>query len=344
MKTLFLISALGGLITAANAQVVVWHDDFDQQVVGANSTDATYGRIAYNFGGSDGANPLVIITNGANPDPLEGDPSYTHTNYCAFIFDSTALASGSAYNFGWDINSIAATGNTNQELRAYTLAFDIAVQGDGMGNLGGYVGPIVYVFSHNAPGTYSSGEYNGNGAQIATNTAFFPAAGSGWVHVELPLDGWGTANAGAINTTNAAFSFGIGAYMAGLTTVGQEEIDIANVQLLMSTNLPPLPGPTMAIQPAKPGLRVFAQNSQATYNQEGFGTQFPDQSWVGVATPANPVSYSVTIGDFDTVNNYTLYLQFVQNANPGDPVRRLQRRKRAGVADHASGFRIHDTD
>jgi hypothetical protein len=38
-----------------------------------------------------------------------------------------------------------------------------------------------------------------------------------------------------------------------------------------------------------------------------------------VATPANPVSYSITIASFDTVNSYALYAQFVQNGNPGDP-------------------------
>lgn len=322
IPTVSLIAVLSGMTIAANAQVVVWHDDFDQHPVGANSTDNTYGRIAYNFGGSEGANPIVIITNATNPDTLPGDPSYTHTNYCAFIFDSTNLPSGSAYNFGWDVNPIATTGNTNTELRAYTLAFDFAVQGDGIDSLGGFVGPIVYVFGQTfgqTNGTYISGEYYGNGAQIATNAAFFPAAGSGWIHIELPLDGWGTANASPLITTSTAFSFGFGAYMAGLTVIGTQEIDLANVQIIMNTNLPALPGPTMTVVPAKPGLRVFAQNNQATYNQEGFGTVYPDQSWIGVATPDNPVSYSITIGDFDTVNNYSLYVQFIQNGNPGDP-------------------------
>jgi hypothetical protein len=320
IRALSLIALLSGLATATHGQnIVVWHDDFDLQSIGANSTDSTYGRIAYNFGGSVGANPIVVITNKTNPDTLPGDPSYTHTNYCAFIFDSTVLPSGSAYNFGWDINSIAATGNTNAQLRAYTLAFDIAVQGDGMGNLGGFVGPLVYVYGHTAAGSYSSGQYYGNGAQIGTNTGIFPAAGSGWIHYEFPMADWATANHDLLYCTNAAFSFGIGDYMAGLTVVGQEEIDIADVQLLMNTNLPPLPGPPIALVPAKPGLRVFGQNSQQTYNQEGFSTADVNQSWIGVATPANPVSYSVTIGDFDTVNNYTLYVQFAQNATPGDP-------------------------
>lgn len=31
------------------------------------------------------------------------------------------------------------------------------------------------------------------------------------------------------------------------------------------------------------------------------------------------MSYSVSLADFDTINGYTLYVQFVQNGNPGDP-------------------------
>jgi len=320
IQTIFLTAVLGGLIASTQAQIVVCHDDFDQNPPGANSIDGTYGRIAYNFGGSAGANPIVIITNTFAADTLAGAPGYTHSNYCAFIFESTALGSGASYNFGWDIDSLAATGNTNVEQRAYTLAFDFQVQGDGMNGLGGFVGPVCYVFGQNAAGTtWSSGEYYGDGAQIATNTGFFPPAGDGWVHVELPLDGWGTAGSSNLITTSVAFSFGFGAYMAGLTVVGQEEIDLANVELIMNTNLAPLPGPPMTIVPAMPGLRVFAQDHSQTYNQEGFGTQDPNQSWVGVATPANPVSYAITFADFDTVNNYTFSAQFAQNASGGDP-------------------------
>src|ERR1017187_2848657 len=109
-------AAITLLPAATRAQTNIWHDDFDQNLVGANSTDSTYGRIAYNFGGSPGANPLVIITNASNPDTLTGDPGFTHSNYCAFIFQ----CSTNIYNFGWDINSVATTGgNTNTSLRAY---------------------------------------------------------------------------------------------------------------------------------------------------------------------------------------------------------------------------------
>lgn len=314
LHRLLSIVALGGLTAAANAQIVVWQDDFDQQPVGANSADNTYGRIAYNFAGAGVGNPRVVITNG------NSSPFGNSVNYCAFIFDSTNTQPPLPLNFGWDINSIAANGyNTSTALRDYTLKFDIKVEGEGIANIGGYVGPIVYVFGHGGAGFWSSGEYYGNGAQTNINAGWFPAAGSGWAHVEMPMGTFGTANAAALNTTSAAFSFGIGAYMAGLTSINSQEIDIANVQIVMDANPPEIPPPTMNIVRTKPGLRIFAQDFSAPWNQEGFGTVNTNQSWIGVATPANPVSYSVTIDDFSTINGYTLYAQFVQNGNPGDP-------------------------
>jgi hypothetical protein len=315
------LTAGAGLLAlplGASAQTNVWHDDFDQNTVGANSTDGSYGRIAYNFSGAGVGSPIVIITN-STPDSLPGDPSYTHTNYAAFIFTSANTAPPLPLNFGWDINSIATTGgNTNTSLRAYTLSFDLAVKGDGINNLGGYVGPICYLFGQSAAGSYSSGEYYGNGAQTNISAGFFPAPSAGWVHYVMPLGSFGTANAGALNPTDPAFSFGFGAYMAGLAVTNNEEIDVANVELTMSAP-PPIAPPTLAIVPAKPGLRIFAQDHTATYNQEGFGTVDPNQSWVGVATKSQPVSYQITFQDFNTAANYQMNVQFAPGAASGNP-------------------------
>jgi len=298
---------------SASAQSNVWHDDFDLYPVGANSGDGSYGRIAYNFSGAGVGAPIVIITN-STPDTLGGD-----TNYAAFIFTSANTSPPLPLNFGWDINSVATTGgNTNTSLRAYTLSFDLAVKGDGINNLGGYVGPICYLFGQSAAGGWSSGEYYGNGAQTNISAGFFPAPSAGWVHYSLPLGSFGTANAGALNPTDPAFSFGFGAYMAGLAVTNNEEIDVANVEVTMAPP-PPIAPPTMTIVPAQPELRIFSQDHTATYNQEGFGTQDPNQSWVGVATPSAPVTYAITFKDFNTVANYTMNVQFAPGAAPGNP-------------------------
>jgi hypothetical protein len=71
------------------------------------------------------------------------------------------------------------------------------------------------------------------------------------------------------------------------------------------------------VLPAKPGLRVFSKNYDFTDTQSGFGTAdngtpTPMQSWVG-ATLSAPKSYAITFADFDTVDNFTFYSQFVPN-------------------------------
>jgi hypothetical protein len=300
---------------SAHAQTVVWHDDFDQFPIGANSdtnVPASYGAVAFNFTAPGFGHPRVVITNN-NLDTLTLDPSYTHSNNCAFIFNTDPTVWTNALNFGLRLNRIPTTGeNTNTQLRAYTLNFDVAVQGTDISAIGGFVAPGIGVYGNN------SGEYFGDGCESNVPTAFFPPAGSGYVHYSVNLASFNTAHSAMLNPTDGTFSFFFDAYMAGHSYPGDVEIDFANVSITMS-NPPPPPPPTMSILPAKPGLRVFAQDHTQTYNQEGFGTVDPNQSWVGVATPANPVSYSITIGDFDTVNNYTLYVQFVQNGNPGDP-------------------------
>jgi hypothetical protein len=70
---------------------------------------------------------------------------------------------------------------------------------------------------------------------------------------------------------------------------------------------------------AKPALRIFAQASDAVYTQEGFGTIDPNQSWVGLATLANPVSYAITFADFDTAAGFTMNVQFAPGAASNNP-------------------------
>lgn len=312
LKTIPLVAALAGTSLAAKAQTNVWVDDFNTATLFSGTdpgnTNGVYGAVAWNFSGAGYGNPAVVLTNDL-PDVLPGS---TDTNNVAFLFDTDPSHYPNALNFGLRINWIPANGNTNTSLRAYTLKFDVAVQGTDIGSIGGYVAGQLGLF-----GNYGNIYYQ-DGCLTNIPNSFWPAAGSGYQHVEMPLQNFTDAHGTLLPPTDSPLTFWIGFYMAGHSYAGIEEIDIANVQLEM-TNPPPPPPPAMNLLPAKPGLRVFAQDSTHPYNQEGFGTQDPNQSWVGVATPNNPVTYAVTFQDFDTVNGYTLFVQFAQNASGGDP-------------------------
>jgi hypothetical protein len=269
---------------AAHAQLVVAGTNF-------NADTNPDGSVSWNFNGT--GNPASFVTNDL--------PEAPSTQNLAWTFLTT---NGVGLNFGLQTSPVSATGNTNTSLANYTLNFDLAIQGVSINALGGFVAPTLALFG---PG---SGLYFGQGILTNPPVTFFPAAGTGYQHYSLPLGGWAAANAAKLNPTAASFTFAVGFFMSGPTVTTNEEIDIANVQLVMNTNPPPPVPPTMTTVAAKPGLRVFAQNIVATYNQEGFSTVNNNQSWVG-AGGSHP-SYSINIGDFDTVNNYTLYAQFVQ--------------------------------
>ncbi len=289
-----LVAVLSGLSVTANAQLVVWGDNF-------NSATNPYGGVAWNFSGAGVGNPQVIITNNL--------PQGTNVQNLAFTFDCSSAAT---LNFGWETSFLPAAGNTNTLLGVYTLEFDIAVQGVNFnGGSLGYVAPSVGLFG---PG---SGLYYGTGLMTNPPVSVFPAAGTGYQHVSMPLNNFIAAHAGLLNPTNSPLAFFIGFYIAGYTYTGIEEIDIANLKLTMNTNPPPPPQPTMTVLAAKPALRIFAQDATFTYNQEGFGTVDAAQSWI--YNYVDPVSYSVTFKDFDTVDNYSFYAQFAPNAGSGDP-------------------------
>lgn len=315
LTTTLLLAALAGGTAVAGAQTIVWQDDFDQNPLGANSDDGTYGAVAWNFSGTGYGHPFVMITNDL-PDTLDG---FTGTNNCAFVFTTDPGLWPAALNFGLRINQIPATGNTNTSLRDYTLNFDMAVSGGAsISDIGGYIAPQVGLFGGPVAALYN-GWQQAQGGVTNVGASFFPVVGSGYQHFSVPFVNF-IASAGddLLVPTNTPLALYLGFYLGGHSYVGDIEIDLANVSITMSIPPPP-PPPTMAITPAKPGLRVFAEASDFPYNQEGFGTVDLYQSWVGVATVDNPVSYSVSFADFDTVNGYTCFVQFVQNGNPGDP-------------------------
>jgi len=311
-QKIILAAAFSILTLATKAQTNVWHDDFDQFPIGANSDDASYGAVAYNFTSAGFGAPRVVITNN-HPDTIANDPSYTHSNNCAFIFNTDPNVWANVLNFGLRMNRVPVVGgNTNTALRDYTLNFDVAVQNVSITDIGGFVSAGIGVYGNN------SGEYSGDGCETNIPLSMYPAAGSGYVHYSVNLGTFNTAHGTLLNPTDGTLSFFINFYMAGHTHAGDVEIDFANVSITMS-NPPPPPPPTLTIIPAKPGLRIFSQDTTATYNQEGFSTVDVNQSWIGRATPSAPVSYSLNIRDFDTINGYTLYAQFVQNGASGDP-------------------------
>jgi hypothetical protein len=138
-------------------------------------------------------------------------------------------------------------------------------------------------------------------------------AGAGYLHITLPFSNSVAGNSGTpLDPTAGTFRIAFGA-LAFPSTIDAtpETIDVDNVQITMNTNPPPIPPPVLNIVKATPGLRIFQQNSGATFNQEGIATVDSNQSWLG-STPQNPTSYKINIATFPSVPNTALHMQFVQ--------------------------------
>jgi len=272
------------LLSAAThaGQVVVWSTtNFVDDPVGPYGTTTDYG------GGAPEALNIV--------DPGMGGPG---THAMEFTFNPV---SGSTINFQSAGIPYPAFGNTNTLLANYTLSFDMAVQGVN-------AGPFPQGFQISIFGP-NGGVFGGPKVELDLTTNVF-TAGAGYQHYSFTLDKF-VARGFDVTTNSFRVGFGVVSYAQNFTAT-PETFDFANLQITMATNPPPPPHPTITVLPAKPGLRIFSKNYDFTYNQSGFGTVDAYQSWVG-ATPSAPKSYAITFADFDTVDNYTFYSQFVPN-------------------------------
>ena len=293
ISILSLIAVLGGLTTAAHAQLVVWSaDNFTNDPVGP------YGAFV-DFQGGETLD-MNIVT------PGEGGGS-------SQALEITFTPNQPNINFQTTTVPYPAIGNTNAFLSAYTLSFDMQVIG---ANLSPATGIQVSLFP-NQPGPNGYAVFGSNLLLPGTVTNVF-VAGAGYQHYEIPLSSFNNGGVTIATTTNFSFGFGDVAYPANLGGV-PITVDIDNLQITMLTNAPPPPPPTNKLLVAKPGLRIFQKASDAVYTQEGIGTVDLNQSWVGSATPSTPVSYAITFQDFDTVANYTMNVQLCPGGNPDSP-------------------------
>jgi len=280
---LSLIGALSALAIPATAQVVVWSQNFDAEPAG------TYGTVE-NFGTQPSLN---IVSPGAGGTNQAMEISFTPTP-------------GQNVNFQVQTLQYAATGNTNPVVANYTLEFDMQINP--------FTPGFNMEISVQGP---TGGTFSGDVSRFTVGSPPLPAAGAGYVHVSLPLSNSVAGNSGTpLNPTDATFRIGFGA-LAFPASIGDgttpETIDVDNIVILMNTNPPAVPPPTLHIVKAKPALRIFEQNSGATFNQEGIGTVDSSQSWIG-STPANPTTYKINIASFPPTPNTALHMQFVQTA------------------------------
>lgn len=159
------------------------------------------------------------------------------------------------------------------------------------------------VFQSWAPAGYLSGSTpgldvfvcgpNNQMAPLIVTTNIPAAAASGWTHVSIPIN---PAEAGISSINGIVFHKWINQSW-GILNPAVARVFVDNV-VLKGTAGPPPPPKVSAPVKTVPGLNVFASTQGLYDRQSARLRQQSGLSWVGQATPANPVTYSFTVSGF----------------------------------------------
>ncbi len=131
----------------------------------------------------------------------------------------------------------------------------------------------------------------------------------GWLHVVAPID---PTAAGLDQITGVVLKMWSGDPVSGQTGTATFWLD--NVKLIANTNQSVV-SPSLSIEPAEPGLRLFASAAGSQYQRQNIRTVSPEYSWVSAS---QPVTYSFTIGDYPNTNHTGFQTQIF--LVPGDAV------------------------
>lgn len=292
-------------------------------------------------------------TNGVGPQNPVTDDFYTSSNnYTAGqitnVWGGWFGSGGGFSNLIWsasDANSNPASGSMEIQLN-WTQGGQFAVWEYGYSlqglNNNGYMTPVPGVSSL----TYTSVEMDVRwdpssvafpGAQAYPNygplrigeresgfgqnwllTTNIAEGNTNWIHIVAPLSPSNPEE----NGQNSAFSgVVIGADTGGYANsqfVGPATLYVDNIELKGPLNEENLP-PRLHIQPATPGLRIFAGSFANTYDREDLGTVSQSESWVG---GHYPVTYSFSLLSYpnNNINKTMLELIPVNTLPPNDTV------------------------
>lgn len=320
----------------ARSQVVTW--DYSSVKASILSAGVTYLQITFVFQTGGGAPTNVLMNNVKvlDPNPVPGlvigswqnntgdgwtdnsDVSITNVANAPFYLFESGVVAGYAQSLGIqeagfgthklkiNLNSIGAlTAFTN----GHRLQFTFSCPPDtGAGS--GYM--KVAQVQYNSPGSgqvtaadqgpdnftangFTSTGSTGNNSGGGTPNFYFYASAPArsqvvtWDYSSIKS----SIMSGSLSYVQLIFVFQVG---GGAPT----NVLLNNVVLLTDTN-PPTP-PTLAIQKATRGLRIFAGSTANTYDRAELATTDSGQSWVG---GSYPVSYSFSLLSYPANINQT---------------------------------------
>lgn len=286
MKPRFLLPLFAAAITATTLQAQVTLT-FDTDLQGFTKNDATTLEWSNVNGGSMAIKGNGGWTGNGTQFSMQENPAF---------FDEMRLAETNGGTLTFDIivrgSEIVMPANPPGWFQVVVIAntgggWDQTIKDFGLGAGQWPLNPDERVFKISLP--VIQGSADGNDGNVTLNTSA----------------GWGNLHFG-INTQSND-----GTGTAGVSTApNSAAIYIDNVTI--KANEVALPPPTMDIQPVIHGLNVISTGN-GQYDRRMIRTKDSEApyTWVGVATPANPVKYSFTVSNLPQAGGYPSFIYLI---------------------------------
>jgi hypothetical protein len=139
------------------------------------------------------------------------------------------------------------------------------------------------------------------GGQTWLSDSYTTISDTNWHHISATLTSL-NADVGAGHIADVLIGEDVGPYVPG-GLFGDQILYIDNVKFTGPKAAPVIPPPTLGtMQPAKPGLRIFAGSTANTYDRQQLYTVDTSQSWVDPGV-TYPVKYSYSLQDYNSSIN-----------------------------------------
>ena len=130
----------------------------------------------------------------------------------------------------------------------------------------------------------------------------FPAGAVRKTTITLPIEAAGSAVADdgklQINPGSTTFRISMGLNTDG-NRVTSSKYFIDNFRVTSNAVAVVVPPPTTALEPSVAGMNLYSSGT-GQYDRQTLRTATPQYSWIGQATPANPITYSLTISNYSS--------------------------------------------
>jgi hypothetical protein len=142
--------------------------------------------------------------------------------------------------------------------------------------------------------------------------AYFTITDTNWHHLSAMIP---SSNPDSLNIADPIVGEDVNSSVGNGGLTGNQILYVDNIKFTGALSTPPLPPPTVKIQPATPGLRIYAGSAANTFDRATITAVNQAESWIGATYP---VTYSFSLLTYPNNNiNQTMVQLIPVNTGTG---------------------------